>query len=54
MDNTVCKNNYKDEKEFSEKFFSTKEDSKKCNNCPNLKYEDGITICVKFNKHDIL
>lgn len=50
-DNCTCKNNY-DENTFMESFGKNESEMRKCNNCENMTYEDGIVVCEKFNKRN--
>lgn len=51
MANNTCNNNYTEE-EFIESFGVKDEDTKKCNQCENMTYEDGILLCTKFMHKD--
>ena len=45
--NCGCLNDFTTET-FNESFGSDDSQLKKCNNCPNMVYEDGIMTCKKF------
>lgn len=47
--NCQCQNGYNEET-FLESFGKDNDDIKKCNNCPNMTFEDGIMTCTKFCK----
>lgn len=45
--NKKCENNYNEET-FMESFGKDDEKMKKCNECENMVYENGILTCKKF------
>ena len=42
-----CLNNYTDDT-FLESFGREDSEIKRCNNCPNMTYDNGILTCTKF------